>query len=211
MSSFEEILQDYFHKISIAPNEPRKYSGEFSDTVLHLPVLEYYASKCKHVTEFGVRDGCSTVAFLNGCKDGEVHSYDIDKTNIIDKLNRCSFPAKSWYFKQQNTIAEGFEIDETDMIYFDTLHTYEHLSKELQKHGRKARQYLAFHDTFTCGEKDLSGPNREAEGIGRAIREFCEKYTREQECFGGIKEVREYEVVYETKWNNGLLILERIY
>jgi cephalosporin hydroxylase len=34
-----------------------------------------------------------------------------------------------------------------DMIFFDTDHTYDQLSKELALYGHRANKYMAFHDT----------------------------------------------------------------
>lgn len=204
MSEFNNLHSHYVHHFPIEPGSPR-YGNlvPYSDTVLHLPVLQYFASLCDHVTEFGTRDGHSTLAFLAGVGDksaasvgkGHVVSYDIDRTTIVGRLQNMTLPC-SWTFHQKSTL--DVVIENTDMIFFDTLHTYEHLSKELKLHGRKARKFLAFHDTHTCGVHDLSGANPSAIGIMPAILEFL------------LEHHGKYKKVYETKWNNGLLILERI-
>jgi hypothetical protein len=195
---FDNLLQDYYHRVSIALHEPPTTQLLGSDIVLHLPVIEYYASQCIHCTEFGVRDGHSTVALIAGCR-GDVVSYDIERTPVVDLLQNMILPCKSWKFKQADTGSPNLEIDRTDFLFFDTLHTYEHLSKELKYHGRKAERYLGFHDTYTCGDYDLSGADPTAVGIMPAINEFRDHYYSQ------------YKVVYSTKRNNGLLILERMY
>jgi hypothetical protein len=50
-----------------------------SDISAHLPFLEYIASHCWYIVEFGTRDCYSTVAFLSG-KPNSVTSYDIITT-----------------------------------------------------------------------------------------------------------------------------------
>lgn len=195
---FHALKQDHYHRIAVGVHETPCHRLLGSDIVLHLPVLEYFASKCGHVTEFGVREGCSTVALVAGCKGGEVHSYDIEPTPIRPVLEGMALPCKKWEFHQGDTGSPDLPVAETDLLFLDTLHTYAHLSKELLHHGRKARRYLAFHDTYACGARDLSGPDPTAEGITRAIEEFVSRHPHE------------YREVYRTDANNGFLVLERV-
>lgn len=203
LSQFELLKSSFYSRVQCTPFEPRPNQVVLSDIVLHLPVLEYYASKCKAVAEFGVRDGCSTIALIAGGPD-EVHSYDIERTSIVDILSVIDMPERlianyptEWFFHLGDTGNPNLEVPEIDMLFIDTLHTYEHVKKELTYHGRKAKKYLAFHDVYTCGELDRSGPNPNARGIMPAIREFVESYPGE------------YKEVYYTKANNGFLVLER--
>ncbi len=196
MSSFEELRNDYYHRVAIAPDEPYPTRLFYSDIVLHLPVLEYYASLCEHVTEFGVREGCSTTALIAGCK-GVVNSYDIETSPVVSLLSRTRLPCARWEFRQQNTVAPGFIIPPTDFLFIDTLHTFDHVRQELAIHGRQAGKYLGFHDTYTCGELDKSGPDQNAPGILPAIYTFLAQY------------LNEYKTVYRTNVNNGLWILSR--
>ena len=189
--NFESIKSNYYSRCPVP--EGRGRPQVYSDIVLHLPVLEYYASLCNHVTEFGVREAHSTIAFLSGAKS-EVVSYDIQKTPMVEKLQMVDLPCK-WTFHVADTGDDSFpqKIAQTDLLFFDTLHTYDHLMKELRCVG-KVNKFLAFHDTETCGEFDKSGPNPKAKGILPAIKLFL-----------SINE--EYEIVYQTKANNGLMIL----
>jgi hypothetical protein len=191
----KDLKASFYHRVAAGPHEPPTREVVGSDIVLHLPVLEYYASQCDHVTELGVREGCSTVALVAGCK-GEVHSYDIEDSPITAVLGGMELPCR-WQFHKGNTADPDLGIPETDFIFFDTLHTYVHLSKELDLWGRKARKYLGFHDTFTCGERDASGPNPNARGILPAVQEFLDAYPGE------------YETVYRTETCNGLWVLGR--
>ena len=170
-----------FHDIY---NTYRKESFQESDIVFHLPTLEHYASLCSHVTEFGVRTGKSTVALIMGCK-GEVHSYDIDNSPMVRLLQEEAenLPCK-WTFHQGDTSV--VTIEETDMLFIDTEHTYAHVKKELATSGRKARRFLAFHDIISCPQ------------IVPAIDEFLNQYENE------------YTVVHRTTQNNGFLVLERV-
>lgn len=173
------------------------YGHRNCDIAPHLPVLEYFAGLCGHVTEFGVREARSTVALCAGCR-GEVHSYDIEHTSGAKMLpNTPGLPCK-WVFHQADTGADDLVIAATDLLFLDTLHTYDHLRKELRNHGRKAGKYLIFHDTHSCGERDVSGPDTYARGILPAIDEFLAAHPGE------------YVTRYRTTWCHGLWVLERL-
>lgn len=191
MEEFIRLKADYYGR---TPNDFLGGIREGSDIVTHLPVLEKYARECSHITEFGLRCGHSTVAFLSGCQ-GIVHSYDIDATPISRYLTNIQLPCL-WKFHREDTGSPNLVVEETDLLFFDTLHTYDHLKKELV-HAHKARKYLAFHDTYACGEFDRSGVNPQARGILPAIQEF-------------LRDNPLYETSHRTERNNGLWILRRL-
>ena len=158
--------------------------AEQSDISEHLPVLRRLASKCLHVTEFGVRTGNSTLALLAGLpKGGTLVSYDI---------NDCSSAVSDerWTFNQADTSKLNL-IDTTDMLFIDTLHDYAQVVAELQ-HALAVRKYIAFHDTVLFGSNDES--TGEGPGIMLAVLEFMRDNKRwvVQEAYGN---------------NNGLLVL----
>ena len=187
--SFEELKKDYYHKIANdVPNGT-------SDMVLHLPVMEWYSSRCNYVTEFGVRCGHSTVALLAG-KPKKLTSYDIeDCRGIVNHLKGIELPCL-WEFHQKNTVSKDWVIEPTDMLFVDTAHTYNQVKQELAIHGPLVKKYIAFHDTKTCWVKDSSGPNPNEEGIGRAINEYIQ--------------ANDFRIVYRTDSCHGLLIIERL-
>lgn len=191
---FSLFKSDHYHRVSAGPFEPRPAGLAFSDMVLHLPVLEYFASLCDHVTEFGVRDGASTAALIAGCK-GEVVSYDIEDVPVATRLRQMVLPCRKWSFHRRDTLDPTLSIASTDLLLFDTLHTGVHLSEELRLHAKAVRRFFVFHDTFTCAQHDVSGPNPAAPGILPVVRRF----QREQNL----------KLVYETQACNGLIVLER--
>ena len=96
------------------------------------------------------------------------------------------------------------EIEETDLLFLDTWHSYKQLSAELKLHASKVKKYLAFHDTTTYATIDETnyeelGPEWKAEGIGiwKAIEEFLQNNP---------------QWVLEERFmnNNGLTIIKRI-
>lgn len=191
---FPSLRSNIFRRVPGGPTEQPLASIAYSDIVSHLPVLEYYASLCGHCVEFGVRDAHSTVALISGCK-GSVVSYDICEGPAVQTLKSLELPC-AWEFVRADTADSRLVIPWTDLIFFDTAHTYSHLSAELRLHAKRASRFLIFHDTSTCGEFDRTGPDPDARGITPAIRDWREAHP-------------EYEIAYQTDWNNGLLILER--
>jgi hypothetical protein len=196
--SLDQVRQHYYHTVpddlTIVMKEETVGSLPFylrSNMVSHFPVLEYYASQCKHITEFGVRHGQSTIAFLYGLPaDGKLESYDIEETPFIVWLKSKNL--MKWEFHQHNTADKELIINTTDLIFFDSHHSYEQVKNELEIHAAKSKKYLVFHDTFTCA---TPCEENSAEGIKLAIDE----YMATNKC----------KIVFSTDLCNGLLILEK--
>jgi hypothetical protein len=97
---------------------------------------------------------------------------------------------------------EGFEIEETDFLFIDTLHAYAQLKKELEMHALKAKKFIAFHDTVSYGERDEDNytgviqKKHEKQGLNAAINEFLESNPQWS-----------IEEVFTN--NNGLTVLKR--
>ena len=168
----------------------------YSDISAHLPLLEYLASKCSHITEFGTRDGFSTCAFMSGLQkaQGRLVSFDIDMPSFMDEFKNMEDLPCSWEFRQRSTAAEDLNIEETDLLCVDSLHTYEQVRDELRLHAARVGKFIVFHDTYSHGElsRDIKGQ----EGILRAIDEFVESSP-------------EWEQIYKVDFNHGLIILEK--
>ena len=171
----------------------------FSDTTKilcdigeHLPTLKRYAEQCEHITEMGMRFGASTSAFmLANPKTFISYDIDLDRQLVIDCNDYAKKNGIDFRFIQQDVLT--VEIEETDLLFIDTLHNYEQLKEELSLHGNKSRKYLIFHDTVSFGHSNETGVGI---GLVPAIKEFVELNPHWQ-----IK-----EMFYN---NNGLLILER--
>lgn len=147
----------------------------------HMDTLRKYAVRCEHVTEFGVSQGYSTVAFLTACP-AELHSYDITRQPEIDGIEAWANQTckTKFVFHQQSSLEADFE--STDLLLVDSLHTYDQVRQELALHGHKVRKYLIFHDTIFWAYKneiDSGGEadhafysRRHKQGIGPAIEEY---------------------------------------
>lgn len=161
------------------------YCQHAVDIKEHLPTLKRYASECDSIVEMGVRSIVSTWALLSG-RPKSLTSIDIYHpsfygANIDEVYSACLEEGISFNFLQASTLE--ITLDNTDLLFIDTLHTYDQLSKELLLHGNIANKFMIFHDTDCCPE------------LKKAIAEFMQ---------GGSWKIRE-----EFKNNNGLTVLER--
>lgn len=161
-----------------------------SDINEHVPTLRELASKCEHVTEFGVRRGVSTVALLAG-QPKRLISYDIhtspEASGLKDRQGKCEFEFR---LGDSRTV----DIEPTDMLFIDTVHIGTHLMAELKNSAHKVRKYLVFHDTEApWGERGEDG----GQGVMPAIREFLWKNP-------------EWTVKKHYRNNHGLTVLSKL-
>jgi hypothetical protein len=157
-----------------------------SDINEHISVMHKYANECNHITEFGVRTGVSTWAWL-ASRAKIIRCFDIENIdkNLMFHYGSAKDTRKDFTFTCVSTIADKLDIEQTDLLFIDTAHTYEQCSQELKMHAHKVNKYLMFHDTTLCPE------------LNKAITEFLDKNLNWK-----VKEV--------FTNNNGLTILERI-
>lgn len=187
-----------------------KYNS--SDINQHLQTLYDYASQCETVTEFGTRYGESTIAFLASHnlnnKPSRIISYDLKKQ---DKITTLENQFKCYKFIEQDTLQ--CEIDETDILFIDTLHVYYQLFNELKTHSVKVKKYILLHDTVTYGEIDepLYSANAAVkmsdkimsitgkQGLLQAIEDF----------FNNTEDGKNWKKLITYSYNNGLTVLKR--
>jgi len=179
MSDFDP-REFIFREYQIAYNTP-------TDINQHLPLLQMYANKGNHITEFGVRNGQSTRAWLDS--NVTVRSYDLYEDPVVRHL----FNVASSFKDAQYIIGNSLEVDiePTDMLFIDTDHRYSQLKAELERHHEKVSTYIAFHDTLTYGCQCQDG-----KGLLAAILEFMADH-------------QEWGVEYHTTDNNGLTIIRK--
>lgn len=197
-------LEELYHRLTRTP----------SDINLHLPTLmelvdgfpeDAFAERAR-VTEFGTRHGWSTVALLMGFPRRLI-TYDLDpkpedfKTIMEAWINHCGdWPehGEDLQFIKANTLE--IEIEETDILFIDTLHTGEQLSRELDRHHKKVTTYIAFHDFVSYGLTDEAPVRRYDKdyhpGLIPALFDFLTEHP-------------EWDFYHWNPLNNGLLILKR--
>lgn len=174
-----------------------------SDINEHMPILYEYAQKVNHITEFGTRYGCSTWAFLNS-NPKKMISYDIKKEPEIDKILQIANQENiDFTFIEADSLIVN--IENTDLLFIDTFHSYNQLRSELTLHHKKVRKFIIMHDTYTYGYQDMPnvGPisdlldrNVIKQGLMTAILDF-------------LKNNSEWSIEKEYINNNGLTILNK--
>lgn len=159
------------------------YQEEGSDISEHVPTLLKYGHECDHITEMGVRWIRSTWVFL-GSAPKKLISYDIQdpstwNSNIQDVYDTAEHYNLDFTFIKANVLE--VEIEETDLLFLDTWHSYKQLKAELALHASKVKKYIIFHDTTKFADVDENsyevwGNEWKGEGIGiwKAIEEFLE-------------------------------------
>ncbi len=157
------------------------------DIAGHIGTLVEYGREVDTITEFGVCHGTSTCCWL-AAKPKKIRCYDI-AGDCLTSAYKEMFNG----FAKENGIDFQFicgdsrvvEINETDLLFIDTDHTYEQLTAELNRHGGKAGKYIICHDTVF------------APGCLKAIKDYIDRNP-------------EWQIKEHFENNNGLTVLERI-
>ena len=180
------------HQINIGIN---------SDINQHLSTLRKYADQCETIVEFGVRSGISTWSLLSS-KPKKMTSYDWHKWH--KEVEEIELAAKNenidFTFYEKDVLK--VEIEQTDLLFIDSMHNYYHLSSELALHSNKVNKYIILHDTVFHGEKGMLGDyeggwsGEEGTGLQKAINEFLDKNSN-------------WKIKEHYRYNNGLMILEK--
>ena len=167
-----------------------------SDINEHLPILKNYAKNCQHITEMGVRSVVSTYALVSAnprkiiCIDLH-HPKEWDNiwksygrnnmpsgaNRIVDIENYCR--DNNIYFSFVVGDTTHIQIEETDLLFMDTLHSYTQLKTELSLHSHKVKKYIILHDTesykYTDEDSGRIGTNsKDKIGLLPALEEFLE-------------------------------------
>jgi hypothetical protein len=167
-----------------------RVSREPTDMIDHMPTIKRYSQQCSSAVEFGVYDCTSTWALLAGHPQ-KLTSYDIERRV---EVNDVELAAKDSGTTFQFVLADSamVEIDEVDLLFIDSMHTYEHLNKELALHHSRVKKYVILHDTTTFGAVGQTG----GRGLWVAVEEFLETH-------------KEWRVVERYTNCHGLTILGR--
>jgi hypothetical protein len=185
-----------------------------SDINEHLPTLRRFAAECSSIVELGVRNVVSTWGLLLGLAEsphGEKIYTGVDIAwpeqtvhQLAEKLSREN--GISFRFWHENDM--NIDIDETDLLMIDTLHTYVHLTYELEKFSPKIRKYIIMHDTSDITEyrdcPSYQGDHSEyplnirrtKKGLWPAVIDFLEQHP-------------EWSICQRYTNNYGLTILKR--
>ena len=194
----ESILsKNYFEMIQV--------DGDIQE---HITMLRTLGGSVNHITEFGIRSGVSTLSwFLGGANT--VVGYDLKLLPSLNKIINLTKTCNRQLILNEGDTAK-VTIDPTDLLFIDSLHTGEHLRKELFRHHLKVNKYIVLHDTESCGNAIpnndyawnifcLGGANlNHTEGLRPVVDEFLMKANGD------------WIINFEKFNNNGLMMLERI-
>ena len=124
-----------------------------SDIYEHIPVLRKLANECSSTVEIGVRSLVSTWGIILGLAESssvdpfylgiDLHMPPTDKLYLIERL--ASANGVNCQFHEGNDM--NIDIPQTDMLFIDSLHTYCHLTYELNKFSPYVNKYITLHDT----------------------------------------------------------------
>jgi hypothetical protein len=178
-----------------------------SDINEHLPTLLSYAKECKHITEMGVRFVSSTWPLL-ASKPDKLISYDIVKKDNINEVISLAYEYNINYIFVESDVLKT-EIEQTELLFIDTLHTYNQLSQELNLHSKNVSKYIILHDTETFGLVDeniyphaselVKTLSTEKQGLLNAVTDFLLS-----------NEGKKWKIHEKYTNNNGLMILKKL-
>lgn len=157
-----------------APDELRRLflnSVNFvkGDIQEHLCVMRDTAVGMRHITEFGVGCGHSTLAWLLVQPDKLV-LYDRGEQACLPTLFSVRGKTEVVFHRASTEREEEMgEVEETDLLFIDTYHSYAQLNTELTRYGDKARRFIVMHDTFTFG---VQGEDGSRPGLWQAVLDF---------------------------------------
>jgi hypothetical protein len=177
-----------------------------SDINEHLPTLLRYAQECKHITEMGVRWVSSTWPLLLS-NPNKMISYDIVRNTNIDEVIRLANENQINYQFIESDVLK-IEIEQTELLFIDTLHTYNQLTKELYLHSDNCSKYIILHDTTHFGyideviyehaSSEVKNIESNKQGLWNAVSDFLQT-----------EKGKNWEMYERYSNNNGLTILKR--
>ena len=170
----------------------------------HLPRLRNLAIGCDVAQEFGVKRAASSAALLMGAE--YVISYDVVPTREARDLEALVGRRWSYRIEDSRTAVPT----PCDLLFVDSLHTFDQCRAELERHADSVKRWLVFHDTVTFGSFGAYGET------GRHAR----TYQVGQSCplpFLGIRPAIDALMIRDPTWqiaahytdSHGLLVLER--
>ena len=139
--------------------------AQSSDISLHLPFL-HDSARDATVIELGVRTGNSTAAFLAAGAD--VWSVDTEGPAVPAEWHEDP----RWQFLCGDDLSAEILAAlpaKVDVVFIDTVHTYDHTLAELRAYAPRASLVL-LHDTQWVDGRDAGTP---AGPVARALDDYC--------------------------------------
>jgi hypothetical protein len=154
-----DTIDEHFDFIKSNPAD-QKGKNSIQWVAHYMDILYEYAKECETIVEFGINEVNSTWAFLKANpkkltsvdlvlatkhrtrlypNNPELHNPWLEQAKVLAKLNNIEYE-----FIESDT--RVLEIENSDLLFIDTEHTYEVLRAELFKHGSKINKYIILHD-----------------------------------------------------------------
>ncbi len=145
-------LADFNSKIALKKIY-EDHCREYSDIYEHLPILRRLANECQSVAEIGIRSMVSTWAILQGLSENNSADRSYLGIDLIYppeqnfKLAQKLSTENNISFKFLAANDMSINLNPVDMLFIDSLHTYCHLTYELETFSTQVQKYIAMHDT----------------------------------------------------------------
>jgi len=170
----------------------------------HLPRLRALAEGCALAVEFGVKRGASSAALLLGAT--HVISYDVRETPEARVLEQLA--GARWEYRLEDSRAAA--CPPCDLLFVDSLHTYDQVRAELAAHADHVRRWLVFHDVLTFGTVGAKGES------GEQIHPYRRGESVPRDALG-IRPAIDELLIRDRSWHiaasysdsHGLLVLRR--
>lgn len=170
------------------PAPPATYPPAPAATTTHASKLRSLAAACERVTAFEMAPGTNTLALaVAGAKS--LVAYAFQPNDTITQQMLAVRGETDIDFRNSHSL--GAKIEETDMLFLDTLHNALHVENELKRHAPKVRRWIAVFRTQRFG---LTGEH--GAGMLFGLHKF-------------LGESPEWQAVYHSLEADGLTILSR--
>lgn len=214
----DEVLKEQKQTFPVDDGVDETLEGQYlyqcsqpSDINEHLPVLRQLARECSSIADLNIREMRSIWAFLMGLSE----SSFADRT--YRAINPQIIPPKELRLAEQFSLAHNIDFEfwtaemdfEADLLMIDTLHTYCHLTDELERFSSSIHKYIVIHDTSEPwglrDDTDYGGDyseyppwiNRKKRGLWPAVTDFLKNHP-------------EWVLEHRYTNNHGLTILKRV-
>jgi hypothetical protein len=168
----------------------------------HYPVIHYLASQCDSIVELGGVREFNTSMLLALAKPKKFTTVDsvedvVNHENYGKLKDFCGRAGIEYDHITDDT--RMVDIDSTDMLFTDSIHTADFVKSELLTHAQFVSKYIVIHDTSVYGDLGetghfVNGGYHRVAGLRHGINEFLEIDST-------------WVKLYEYGHNNGLTIL----
>jgi hypothetical protein len=173
-----DTIEDCFDRVAETPRDLNE----------HMTELRRLASMCDFVTDVSIRKE-SLIAFL-ASEAKQVTTYCPEISDPWVKHALSLSPGK----KVVHNFPSGVgSIEPTDMLFLNTIHTFQRLSAELLAYAPNVRRFIVIHNSTVF--RDI-GEDGKPPGLLEAIRLYCRAHP-------------EWGVVSHTDDQHGLTVLSR--